>query len=151
MNILEPVFAKVLDSTWCPNGKAIAMIDRIFEVQQFNCIDKIVVLNGHTLSFSDIQIITPVFYKGVQIGIGDTVKITANGRDLVVVDCYKYNGNYRMLVGIDDDVNNNITYAVSEITSHTPLYRTKVETLKIGGIKYNKEEVEKALKNIKPV
>lgn len=145
MNILEPVFAKVLDSIQSPNGKAIAMIGNIFEVKQFRYGSNTVLLNDLLFNFSDIQIMTPLFHKGVQIGIGDRVY------EHVVIDCYKFDNEYKVLVGIGGNVNVNMSYSESEITSHTPLYRTKVETLEIGGVKYNKEEVENALKNIKPV
>ena len=141
MNLKEytgrPVEVKVIDSTHTPNDRTKAMIGGIYEVKvtdnSFNIRyvwdkDK---MNYWDFNESDLQVMTPLSFKGERIGIGDMV----NGG--IVYDCVWYDGVYCLTVA-----NNNKEgfergcHIVSDfaINRHTPLHPSKPNT----------EEVEEA-------
>lgn len=74
-----PVMARVLSSTWTIDEEKEKMIGGDFEVRDIYYEIKLYVLwnkdkkNSYGFSFSDIQILTPVEYKGRLVGVGDEV------------------------------------------------------------------------------
>jgi len=64
---------------------------------------------------SELQVLTPVKYNGVTIGIGDTI----NGKE--VYGFYWYDGTWKLNCVQDGDMNN-LCYIGQIITSHIPLH-----------------------------
>lgn len=152
----QKVFVKVLSSTFNLNQHVKGLIGKILEVRIVDYDDDTVQVwdedkNYYYFNFSDVQEMTPCYFKGERIGIGDTV--VWDGEEPIVYDYHWEDG--RWVLDMVEDMNyQNGCYSLSEsrITSHTPLFPTvKKETLNLAGKIYYKEDIERALKDVKEV
>ena len=147
---------KVIDSTYYPNKHKKEMIGGIYEEYNYYTYSKTVTLwkdkkedECWVFNLSDLQEATPLSYKGQRICIGDEVEVC--GAWYEVYDYILYNGKWKISCAKDKDYEYTLLLNESEIENHKPLHPNQTETIEIGGIKYNKKEVEDRLKDIKPM
>ena len=95
---------------------------------------------------SDVRFLTPAKFKGNSIAIGDYVE-RLDGNKGIVTGFYEYGGENKIVLETKEDGN----WIVSEetITDHDMTIRTG--TIEINGKKYNKEEVESKLSELKEI
>ena len=95
---------------------------------------------------SDVRFLTPAKFKGNSIAIGDYVE-RLDGNKGIVTGFYEYGGENKIVLETKEDGN----WIVSEetITDHDITIRTG--TIEINGKKYNKEEVESRLSELKEI
>ena len=105
---------------------------------------------NYTFNLPDLQEATPLSYKGQRICIGDEVEVCGAWHE--VYDYVWYCGSWHiMAMGRYKNYNNTYIFSESYIEDHKPLHPNQTETIEIGGIKYNRKEVEDILKDIKPM
>lgn len=99
--------------------------------------------------FDDIQQMTPLFHKGVQIGIGDTV-VTRSGMTGTVIQYRWCDGGYAVNIAKNGDIKDIYRSYEENIDSHTPLYPS-TETIELMGKKYDKHALEERLQGLKEI
>ena len=93
---------------------------------------------------SDVRFLTPAKFKGNSIAIGDYVEtISYKG---IVTGFYEYDGETRIVV--ETEKNGTMTFNEENITAHNTGLN---ETIEINGKRYNKEEVESRLSELKEI
>jgi hypothetical protein len=139
-----PVMVRVLDSTDYPSEVKKQMIGGTFEVRSIFYYENSISIwnkdksNWYDFNLSDIQYLTPVFFEGYQIGIGDRIA-RHNGEELEVFGYSWCGGEWGLdCAEIEDgkpDYSDTFYFRESEITSATPLYP-----------KVSSEQIEEATK-----
>jgi len=94
---------------------------------------------------SDVRFLTPAKFKGNSIAIGDYVE-RLDGNKGIVTGFYEYDGETRIVV--ERKKNGTMTFNEENITAHNTGLN---ETIEINGKKYNKEEVENKLSELKEI
>ena len=100
----------------------------------------------HFFNLSDVRFLTPAKFKGNSIAIGDYVEGMDSSKG-IVSGFYVYDGENKIVLETKEDGN----WIVSEetITDHDMTIRTG--TIETNGKKYNKEEVESKLSELKEI
>ena len=148
---------KVIGNTHLPCKEKREMIGGIYEEHIYYTYSKTVTLwkdkkeyENYTFNLPDLQEATPLSYKGQRICIGDEVEVCGAWHE--VYDYVWYCGSWHiMAMGRYKNYNNTYIFSESYIEDHKPLHPNQTETIEIGGIKYNRKEVEDILKDIKPI
>ena len=147
---------KVIGNTHLPCKEKREMIGGIYEEHIYYTYSKTVTLwkdkkeyENYTFNLPDLQEATPLSYKGQRICIGDEVKWC--GAWYEVYDYCWDDGVWKIHCAKNKDYNNTWIFKETEIEDHKPLHPNQTETIEIGGIKYNRKEVEDILKDIKPM
>ena len=99
----------------------------------------------HFFNLSDVRFLTPAKFKGNSIAIGDYVE-RLDGNKGIVTGFYEYDGETRIVV--ERKKNGTMTFNEENITAHNTGLN---ETIEINGKKYNKEEVENKLSELKEI
>ena len=161
----QPIYWKVIDSTYLPCKEKREMIGGIYEEYIYYQHLTYGISDSKTVTLwkdkkedecwvfnlSDLQEATPLLYKGERICIGD--EVGSFGEWYEVYDYTWADGDWRVLTTHNKNYNNNDTHIFSEdeIQDHKPLHPQTKETIEIGGQLYSKEEVENKLKDLKPI
>ena len=133
------------------NGKMNEMIGQEFEVHTIDQHNKEVRVYNKDKSYrfwfneSDVRFLTPAKFKGNSIAIGDYVE-RLDGNKGIVTGFYEYDGETRIVV--ERKKNGTMTFNEENITAHNTGLN---ETIEINGKKYNKEEVESKLSELKEI
>ena len=100
----------------------------------------------HFFNLSDVRFLTPAKFKGNSIAIGDYVEGMDSSKG-IVSGFYVYDGENKIVLETKEDG----SWIVSEenIKAHDMTIRT--ETIEINGKKYNKEDVESKLSELKDI
>jgi len=100
----------------------------------------------HFFNLSDVRFLTPAKFKGNSIAIGDYVEGMDSSKG-IVSGFYVYDGENKIVLETKEDG----SWIVSEenIKAHDMTIRT--ETIEINGKKYNKEDVESKLSELKEI
>ena len=97
-------------------------------------------------NLSDVRFLTPAKFKGNSIAIGDYVE-RLDGNKGIVTGFYEYGGENKIV--LETKENGNWIVSEETITDHDMTIRTG--TIEINGKKYNKEEVESKLSELKEI
>ena len=97
-------------------------------------------------NLSDVRFLTPAKFEGNSIAIGDYVE-GMDGIKGIVTGFFDYDGETRIVVETKEY--GRWIVSEDEITDHDMTIRT--ETIEINGKKYNKEEVESKLSELKEI
>ena len=100
----------------------------------------------HFFNLSDVRFLTPAKFKGNSIAIGDYVEGMDSSKG-IVSGFYVYDGENKIVLETKED--GSWIVSEDEITDHDITIRT--ETIEINGKKYNKEEVESKLSELKEI
>ena len=100
----------------------------------------------HFFNLSDVRFLTPAKFKGNSIAIGDYVE-RLDGNKGIVTGFYEYGGENKIV--LETKENGNWIVSEETITDHDMTIRTG--TIEINGKKYNKEEVESKLSELKEI
>ena len=155
----ETKHVRIIDSTFTTDDEywqTKKMIGDIFEVKFINYLDKLFTVYTDKeksdywfFNFSDVQeVCIEAVVDGYVLGVGDLID---NGIDnKPILSFHVYDGNIKVDSGTRERT---YTRSLSKIEYEdiTPLYKPKVETIKIGEKLYNKSEVDKALANLKEI
>ena len=100
----------------------------------------------HFFNLSDVRFLTPAKFKGNSIAIGDYVE-RLDGNKGIVTGFYEYGGENKIV--LETKENGNWIVSEETITDHDMTIRTG--TIEINGKKYNKEDVESRLSELKEI
>jgi len=118
------MMVKVVGYSYCPNYKDLFVLGGTYEVRAYNFSDKTISvypLNktdiSYTFNLSDVQIVTPVMYEGVNVCVGDKVKYSDMEE---VLDYAFFDGEWILIVGTFEYTYN---CSLNEIEALDPLYK----------------------------
>lgn len=122
-----PLYGRVIDSTYSPDSELKkTMIGREYKIDATFHNNKAYSLAGHTFNFSDIQLLTPVEYKGIKIGIGDEIS-TGGENWCEVFDWYWFDDKFILRGAYNKNYSDTWPVAQNEIQDLRPLYPTLKE------------------------
>jgi len=117
-------YYKVLDSTFSPTEKTKSLIGKVLEEIKNDRVTLNSDGNPFVFNKSDLQEMTPLFFKEKQIGIGDDVKHYNEWH--TVYGYHWYDGRFVLNTVKDNDFDNRcLNLKVENITNHRPLSKNK--------------------------
>jgi len=147
----EKKHVRIIDSTYYPKDKTIALIGGIFEVDSIDYLDKLFTVyfdkektDFFHFNFSDVQeVCLEAVVDGYVLGVGDLLY------DKPILSFYICDNKVKVRSGTIGNTDTDYLHNTL-LRDITPLYKPTA-TIKIGEKLYNKSEVDTALANLKEI